>query len=50
MAVVHIGRVSLVNQPDSKDAEYFDSFGVQPSDVVVLKCVILFWNAQRDGL
>ena len=27
--------VCVVNQPDSKDVEYFDSFGVQPSDVVV---------------
>ena len=25
----------VVNQLDSNDAEYFDSFGVQPSDVVV---------------
>ena len=25
----------VVNQPDSNDTEYFDSFGVQPSDVVV---------------
>ena len=25
----------VVNQPDSADVEYFDSFGVQPSDVVV---------------
>ena len=25
----------VVNQPYSNDAEYFDSFGVQPSDVVV---------------
>ena len=27
--------VCVVNQLDSSDAEYFDSFGVQPSDVVV---------------
>ena len=27
--------VCVVNQPDSADVEYFDSFGVQPSDVVV---------------
>ena len=27
--------VCVVNQPDSNDAEYFDSFGVHPSDVVV---------------
>ena len=27
--------VCVVNQPDSNDAEYFDSFGVQPGDVVV---------------
>ena len=27
--------VCVVNQPDLNDAEYFDSFGVQPSDVVV---------------
>ena len=27
--------VCVVNQPDSKDAEYFDSFGVHTSDVVV---------------
>ena len=25
----------VVNQPDSNDAEYFDSFGVQPNDVVI---------------
>ena len=30
-----IHRVCVVNQPDSNDAEYFDSFGVQTSDVVV---------------
>ena len=28
-------RVCVVNQPDSNDAEYFDSFGVHPSDIVV---------------
>ena len=27
--------VCVVNQLDSSDAEYFDSFGVHPSDVVV---------------
>lgn len=27
--------VCVVNKPDSKHAEYFDSFGVHPSDVVV---------------
>ena len=30
-----IHRVCVVNQPDSNDAEYFNSFGVQTSDVVV---------------
>ena len=27
--------VCVVSQPDSNDVEYFDSFSVQPSDVVV---------------
>ncbi len=27
--------VCIVNQPDSENVEYFDSFGVRPSDVVV---------------
>ena len=27
--------VCIVNQPDSNDAEYFESSGVEPSDVVV---------------
>ena len=27
--------VCVINQPNSNGAEYFDSFGAQPSDVVV---------------
>ena len=27
--------VCVINQPDSADVEYFDSFGVRPSDVIV---------------
>ncbi len=37
--------VCIVNQPDSENVEYFDSFGVRPSDVVVE-----YMSGKKDGV